>query len=63
MMNCKQATQLLSEKMDRTLTTKEKLALKMHITLCSACRQFGNQMIDLRTISKSYVKNQNQNKK
>jgi predicted anti-sigma-YlaC factor YlaD len=63
MMNCKQATQLLSEKMDRPLTTKEKLALKMHTTICSACRQFGLQMIDLRKISKAYVKTKDINEK
>ncbi len=56
MINCKQATQLLSEKLDRNLSIREKISLKMHITVCSACRKFGHQMADLRYISKCYVK-------
>ena len=55
MMNCKQATRLLSESQDRSLTTKEKMTLKLHITLCSACRRFGQQMHQIRSLSKSYV--------
>jgi predicted anti-sigma-YlaC factor YlaD len=62
MMNCKQATQLLSEKLDRTLSTKEKLALRMHIAMCSACRKFGHQMEDIHHISKCYMKKSSQNK-
>jgi len=56
MMNCKQATQLLSKKMDRKLTSKEKLTLKMHIMMCPACRKFGFHMDDIRSISSYYVK-------
>ncbi|WP_021020546.1 zf-HC2 domain-containing protein [Vibrio gazogenes] len=55
MMNCKQATRLLSERMERTLTTKEKLALRLHTSMCSSCRRFGNQMDDIRLLSKRYM--------
>ncbi|ETX12308.1 hypothetical protein MUS1_01515 [Marinomonas ushuaiensis DSM 15871] len=55
MMNCKQATQLLSEKLDRPLNRKEKISLGIHTTMCVPCRQFGLQMEELRDISKSYV--------
>jgi predicted anti-sigma-YlaC factor YlaD len=55
MMNCKQATQLMSEKLDRPLQTKEKVALGIHTTMCAPCRQFGLQMEELRDISKLYV--------
>ena len=55
MMNCKQATQLLSEKLDRPLTSKEKIALKMHVLMCPACRKFGKQMEEIRIISKCYT--------
>jgi len=56
MMNCKQATQLLSEKLDRPLSTKEKVSLGIHTTMCAPCRQFGLQMEELRDISKHYTK-------
>ncbi|MDW6002987.1 zf-HC2 domain-containing protein [Vibrio mangrovi] len=55
-MNCKQATRLLSERMDRSLTTKEKLALRMHVAICTGCRRFGTQMDDIRLLSKHYMK-------
>ncbi len=56
MMNCKQATQLLSEKLDRPLNVKEKVALGVHTAICVSCRRFSHQMKILRFISKSYVK-------
>ena len=63
MMNCKQATQLMSEKLDRPLQTKEKVALGIHTTMCVSCRQFGLQMEELREISKSYVNGTEDSKK
>jgi len=55
MMNCKQATQLLSEKLDRSLGKKEKIALYFHTTMCGSCKNFSNQMEELRNISKIYT--------
>lgn len=55
MMNCKQATQLLSEKLDRPLDKKEKIALYFHTTMCGSCKNFSNQMEELRNISKRYT--------
>ncbi|MCV2401805.1 zf-HC2 domain-containing protein [Marinomonas sp. C2222] len=56
MMNCKRATELLSEKLDRPLSTKEKVALGIHTTMCVSCRLFSQQMQGLRDLSKFYVK-------
>lgn len=55
MMSCHQATQLLSEKLDRPLNTKEKVALGVHTTICTPCRRFSQQMEELRSISKRYT--------
>jgi len=63
MINCKQATRLLSEKLDRELSKKEKMALFLHMTLCSCCRKFSGQMEDLRDISKRYMKKNPSDKK
>lgn len=63
MMNCKQATQLLSEKLDRPLGKKEKIALYFHTTMCGSCKNFSNQMGELRYISKCYTKGENNLKK
>ncbi len=56
MMNCKEATRLLSEKKDRPLSAKEKSVLKLHTIICSACRNFGKQMDALSVFSQSYIK-------
>lgn len=56
MMNCRQATELMSQQMDRPLTTKERLALRFHLMMCSGCRNFDHQMHDLRKITRVYAK-------
>jgi predicted anti-sigma-YlaC factor YlaD len=48
MLNCKQATALLSQRMERKLGPGERLSLKMHLVMCSGCRNFGRQMDFLR---------------
>ena len=56
MMNCKQATRLLSERMERDLNRRERLGLKLHVMLCRGCRNFGHQMRSLRDLAQSYAK-------
>ena len=56
MMQCKQATQLASESLDRTLRTGEKLELNLHLAICSGCRNFYRQMSALREIAREYAK-------
>lgn len=56
MMNCKEATRLLSEKRDRPLSNKEKTSLKFHTMMCSACRNFDKQMNSISVFAKSYIK-------
>jgi sporulation-control protein spo0M len=63
MMNCRQATKLLSEKMERPLSAREKMTLRLHTVLCSSCRQFGHHLQEIREISKSYTKNKSKNSK
>lgn len=48
-LSCKEASRLVSEGLDRELTTKELWALRIHTFLCSACRNFAKQMRLLRT--------------
>lgn len=55
MIRCIEATQLLSEKLDRPLTKKEKVNLGIHTAMCPACRQFGKHMLILRDVSQRYV--------
>ncbi len=56
MMNCQQATRLLSEAMDREVSLQERAVLKLHVMMCSGCRNFGKQMGTLRGIATTYAK-------
>jgi predicted anti-sigma-YlaC factor YlaD len=55
MMNCKEATRLLSESQDHTLSIKERISLKLHVSMCKGCRNFGHQMQYLRKITRAYA--------
>ena len=59
-MNCHSVTRLLSEAQERKLTLQEKIPLKMHLVMCSACTNFGHQMHLLRTMSRAYAKGENE---
>ncbi|MGQ7245903.1 zf-HC2 domain-containing protein [Halomonas sp. V046] len=43
MMMCKAATRLMSKQLDAPLTTRERVALRFHLMLCSACRHCDRQ--------------------
>lgn len=44
MMNCKHATQLLSQKQDRKLGITERIGLRLHLLICSGCSNFNKQI-------------------
>ncbi|MFA7242670.1 MAG: zf-HC2 domain-containing protein [Sulfuricellaceae bacterium] len=44
MLNCKQATELMSQEQDRSLVFKERLGLRFHLAMCGGCRNFHRQM-------------------
>ena len=48
MMNCKQATELLSQAQDRRLSPGERLGLRVHLLFCAGCLNFRRQMDVLR---------------
>ncbi|WP_461480670.1 zf-HC2 domain-containing protein [Porticoccus sp.] len=56
MMNCQQATRLLSDAQERELSIKDRAALKLHVMMCSGCRNFARQMGTLRDIAYNYAK-------
>jgi len=45
MPTCKQASKLISLSLDRPLSWSEKLQLKLHLLICTACRRFKKQLI------------------
>ncbi|GAB4216760.1 MAG: hypothetical protein Fur007_17420 [Rhodoferax sp.] len=56
MMNCQQATRLISESQDRALSLSEKVALKVHLMMCSGCKNFSLQIPFLSQAMKAYAK-------
>lgn len=55
MLNCHDATRLLSEAQDQPTRLRDRVALKLHLSMCSACRNFGEQVSFLRRVSRAYV--------
>lgn len=43
MQSCKRATELMSQQLDRELTTSERLGLRMHLMMCRHCRKCDTQ--------------------
>jgi len=44
MLTCKDATRLMSQKMDGKLTPMNRLALGFHLLICRGCRNFDAQI-------------------
>lgn len=44
MQSCKRATELMSQRLDRELSTSEKLGLRMHLLMCRHCRKCEQQL-------------------
>lgn len=55
MMNCREATRLMSEAQDRKLTLAENAELKFHKMMCTGCRNFGKQMDSLRLFMQDFA--------
>ncbi|WP_338846489.1 zf-HC2 domain-containing protein [Massilia sp. W12] len=48
LLTCQQAQELVSQGMDRKLHLHEQTRLRMHLSICAACRTFSSQMQLLR---------------
>jgi predicted anti-sigma-YlaC factor YlaD len=56
MMNCQQATRLISESQDRALPLSQSVSLKVHLMMCSGCKNFSLQVPFLSQAMKAYAK-------
>lgn len=56
MMNCRTATRLFSEGMERPLKFGERLSLRFHCMMCTGCTNYGHHMDALRQITRAYAK-------
>lgn len=54
MLSCKEATQLISQGMDRHLTLAERLGLRLHLLICRGCRATEAHLRFLRNASSAW---------
>ncbi|OAJ64724.1 hypothetical protein A6V37_18515 [Paraburkholderia ginsengiterrae] len=50
---CKHITRLLSDSLDRRLTTGEWVAIRLHLPTCSGCRNYRKQIRLLRAAART----------
>jgi predicted anti-sigma-YlaC factor YlaD len=56
MRTCKDISKLVSESFDRKLSLRERMAMRIHLMMCSLCRTYQRQILQLRTILKAAAK-------
>ena len=56
MLTCRQATELLSEKQDRSLLWRERSGLQLQLLVCRSCHRYGKQIKTLSQLSKAFRK-------
>ncbi len=54
MPTCKAVSVLVSDAQDRRLRTGEWLAVRLHLLICTACRNFAQQLMLLRRATNTY---------
>lgn len=59
MLNCHDATRLMSESQERPLSAMERVSLKLHVMMCSGCHNFKEQMGAMRLMTRTYAKRKN----
>jgi len=52
MLNCKDVTHLVSQSLDRRLSWRERLGVRLHLMICEACARFARQMQFLRAAAR-----------
>lgn len=54
MLTCKEASVMVSQSLDRKLTVRERLNVKFHLMMCSACQRMEKQLQLLRALTQRY---------
>ena len=54
MLNCKDASHLVSRQLDEPLPLARRLELRLHLLFCDACRRFERQTALLREAMRRY---------
>ncbi len=54
MLNCKQASELMSQEMDTPLPLAKRIPLRLHLMMCDGCTGFLSQLRFLRMAAKRF---------
>ncbi|MDZ4255014.1 MAG: zf-HC2 domain-containing protein [Sulfuritalea sp.] len=54
MLSCRQATELMSQEQDRSLSLAERVGLRLHVWICTACSNYRRQMDVLRAACRRF---------
>ncbi|HYC49304.1 MAG TPA: zf-HC2 domain-containing protein [Burkholderiales bacterium] len=54
--SCRETSELLSQALDRPLTVREKLLVRVHLPLCNGCRNFREQLAFMRRAAKDWAR-------
>lgn len=60
MLNCKSVTRLVSEAQERPLNAREAIGLKVHLMMCSGCRNYSQQIAFLRQAMRAFAQGENE---
>lgn len=63
MLNCHDATRLMSESQERKLSIGESMSLKLHLMMCCGCQNCKDQLDALRVMMRTYAKSKNEQEK
>lgn len=55
MLNCHDATFLMSQSRERKLTFSERMKVKLHISMCRGCSNFDRQLPVLTDAVRAYI--------
>jgi len=55
LVNCREASRLQSEALDRSLSASESSGLKLHLLCCRWCRRYGQQLRFLRIAARDQL--------
>ena len=55
MLSCKESAQLMSQGMDRSLSLRERIGLRLHLLLCYGCRNARQQLRFIRRACSNWI--------
>ena len=55
MLSCKQSAELMSQGMDRSLSRHERIMLRLHLLMCTGCRNARRQLEFIRRACRSWL--------